>query len=299
MGALQSMEPEPEPAQDDASRKRPLEEEGEAAEGEAKRPMLAEGAEDLALKVLVSNSDAGAVIGKGGSVITSIQQDSQCKVKMSQNADFFPGTQDRIILITGSTFDAVYQALSLIVAKLAPAAEGEAETEEPSMVLKIPVPNSAAGGIIGKGGATIRTISETSGARVQLSQKDEVHAELNERLCTVTGTTEQVLAASRSVVEKVQEGDCRYSNMSTNYAGLGGMQQQAMGGMGGMGMYGAPGADYMQHAAAFFGYQQPRMPPQAAQAQAQMGGGGYAPSGQMTMSVPDAVVGAVVGKGGS
>merc|ERR1712216_606185 len=142
MGALQSMEPEPEPAQDDASRKRPLEEEGEAAEGEAKRPMLAEGAEDLALKVLVSNSDAGAVIGKGGSVITSIQQDSQCKVKMSQNADFFPGTQDRIILITGSTFDAVYQALSLIVAKLAP--EAEAEAEESSMVLKIPVPNSAA-----------------------------------------------------------------------------------------------------------------------------------------------------------
>ena len=39
--------------------------------------------------------------------------------------------------------------------------------------VKIIVPNTTAGLIIGKGGATIRHIMESSGAKVQLSQKPE------------------------------------------------------------------------------------------------------------------------------
>lgn len=39
--------------------------------------------------------------------------------------------------------------------------------------MKIIVPNTTAGLIIGKGGATIRHIMESSGAKVQLSQKPE------------------------------------------------------------------------------------------------------------------------------
>ena len=39
--------------------------------------------------------------------------------------------------------------------------------------MKIIVPNTTAGLIIGKGGATIKQIMESSGAKVQLSQKPE------------------------------------------------------------------------------------------------------------------------------
>ena len=39
--------------------------------------------------------------------------------------------------------------------------------------MKIIVPNTTAGLIIGKGGATIKQIMENSGAKVQLSQKPE------------------------------------------------------------------------------------------------------------------------------
>ena len=34
-------------------------------------------------------------------VIAQIQNDTGARVKMSQNNDFFPGTQDRVVLITG------------------------------------------------------------------------------------------------------------------------------------------------------------------------------------------------------
>ena len=137
--------------------------------------------DDLALKVLAANSDAGAIIGKGGSVISGIQSSTGAKVKMSQSGDFFPGTQDRVLLLTG-TLDAVTQALQQIMAKVGQPPPGiEAPAVGGEVKLRMPVPNSAAGGIIGKAGATIKQISESSGAKVQLSQKDAMHPELNER----------------------------------------------------------------------------------------------------------------------
>jgi len=282
------------PIQDDASRKRPLE---SGAEGDAKRPALADGVDEIALKVLVSNGDAGAVIGKGGSVISQIQQESQAKVKMSQSGDFFPGTGDRVILITG-TSTAVYEALSLIVTKISSTDTADAE----ALVIKLPVPNSAGGGIIGKGGSTIRSISETSGAKVQLSQKDDMHPQLNERLCTISGSSVQVLQAGQQVLLKLQEGDCSYTNMSTNYS-------QAMAGAG----MGRPGAMPMGYGGVYG--QQPMMATQAPIGMMRAPAASYgmqpspAPSyggtvqgaggTTVTMSVPDAQVGIIVGKGGS
>ena len=74
------------------------------------------------------------------------------------------------------------EALRQVLAKTGlPAPGSEPTMEAVEVKLRMPVPNSAAGGIIGKAGATIKQISESSGARVQLSQKDEMHPELNER----------------------------------------------------------------------------------------------------------------------
>jgi RNA-binding protein Nova len=268
--------------------KRSLEEDPETETGgEAKK---ANTADDLAVKVLVSNGDAGAVIGKGGATINGIKEESAANVKMSQSGDFFPGTGDRVVLISG-TSDALYNALSLVVAKIAP--KTEQEGTDPSFTLKLPVPNAAAGGIIGKGGSNIRSISETSGAKVQLSQKDEMHPELNERICSMTGESVQVLAAARQILDVICGIDARYTNLSTNY-GHAAQQQPMVGGVRGMPGFGMVPMGYgaaMQH----FGRQQ--------MMQQQMGGMTQAaPEGAsttMTMQVPDSLVGAIVGKGGA
>ncbi len=52
--------------------------------------------------------------------------------------------------------------------------------------VKILVPNSTAGMIIGKGGAYIRQIKEESGAYVQISQKSK-DMNLPERCVTIAG----------------------------------------------------------------------------------------------------------------
>ena len=45
---------------------------------------------------------AGGVIGKGGEKIGFIQKDANVKMKMSKANDYYPNTQERVCLITGS-----------------------------------------------------------------------------------------------------------------------------------------------------------------------------------------------------
>lgn len=69
------------------------------------------------IKFLVSNAAAGSVIGKGGSTITDFQSQSGARIQLSRNHEFFPGTTDRIIMISGIIND-VLKAVELILAKL-------------------------------------------------------------------------------------------------------------------------------------------------------------------------------------
>lgn len=55
------------------------------------------------MQMLVSNKVAGTVIGRGGATISTIQNASGSRVRVSNNGEFFPGTQDRVVLVTGET----------------------------------------------------------------------------------------------------------------------------------------------------------------------------------------------------
>ena len=54
------------------------------------------------LKMLVTDNIAGAIIGKNGKAIADIQEECGARIKVSQTADFYPGTSERTILITGN-----------------------------------------------------------------------------------------------------------------------------------------------------------------------------------------------------
>ena len=69
------------------------------------------------IRFLVSNAAAGSVIGKGGATITDFQSQSGARIQLSRNFELFPGTSDRIILISG-TLDDVLKGVELVLAKL-------------------------------------------------------------------------------------------------------------------------------------------------------------------------------------
>lgn len=69
------------------------------------------------VRFLVSNAEAGSIIGKGGTTITEFQSQSGARIQLSRNHEFFPGTSDRIIMVTGA-FNEIIKAMELILAKL-------------------------------------------------------------------------------------------------------------------------------------------------------------------------------------
>ncbi|KAL6911278.1 hypothetical protein ACP4OV_000083 [Aristida adscensionis] len=172
------------------------------------------------LRFLVSNTAAGCIIGKGGSTINEFQSQSGARIQLSRSHEFFPGTNDRIIMVSG-LFDEVINAMELILEKLL--AEGEEINEAESRPkVRLVVPNSSCGGIIGKGGATIKSFIEESHAGIKISPQDNNFVGLHDRLVTVTGTFDDQMKAIHLILKKLSE-DVHYPpNLSSPfpYAGL-------------------------------------------------------------------------------
>ncbi|KAM3245356.1 hypothetical protein ACQJBY_056595 [Aegilops geniculata] len=173
------------------------------------------------LRFLVSNTAAGCIIGKGGSTINDFQSQSGARIQLSRSHEFFPGTNDRIIMVSG-LFDEVVKAMELVLEKLL--SEGEESNEaEARPKFRLVVPNSSCGGIIGKGGATIKSFIEDSHAGIKISPQDNNFVGLHDRLVTITGPLNSQMRAIHLILSKLSE-DVHYPpNLSSPfpYAGLG------------------------------------------------------------------------------
>ncbi len=69
------------------------------------------------LKLLISNAAAGSIIGRGGSMVTTLQRDTRTRVQLSRSGEYFPGTMDRVLLIVGRRRN-VLTALEAVLVKL-------------------------------------------------------------------------------------------------------------------------------------------------------------------------------------
>ncbi|XP_075469319.1 RNA-binding protein Nova-1 isoform X2 [Ascaphus truei] len=210
------------------SRKRPLEAPPEA--GSTKRTNTGEDGQFF-LKVLIPSYAAGSIIGKGGQTIVQLQKETGATIKLSKSKDFYPGTTERVCLIQG-TVEALNAVHGFVAEKIREMPQNVAKTEPVSILqpqttvnpdrikqVKIIVPNSTAGLIIGKGGATVKAVMEQSGAWVQLSQKPD-GINLQERVVTVSGEPEQNRKAVELIVQKIQEDPQSGSCLNISYANV-------------------------------------------------------------------------------
>ena len=75
------------------------------------------GEQKVIAKFLMSNAAAGSIIGKGGANISELQAQSGARLQLSRASEFFPGTQERVMLASG-TVNQVLTALHLILTKI-------------------------------------------------------------------------------------------------------------------------------------------------------------------------------------
>lgn len=219
MAAESGMETCPSPEISD-SRKRPLD--GDAENGATKRSHYGgSGDGSYHLKILVPSTAAGAIIGKGGETIAQLQKDAGARIKMSKANDFypgsFPGTSERICLITGNV-ESIMKVVKFIMEKIRDKPDMPYDrTATEDIQIKILVPNTTAGMIIGKGGNYVKQIKEDSGAYVQLSQKakDQI---LQERCITIIGDFDSNKKACEMILGKIVEDPLSGSCLNVSYA---------------------------------------------------------------------------------
>jgi RNA-binding protein Nova len=264
------------------SKKRPAQDEEDPGAG-AKRAhtdgITAAPSETLALRMLVPSSKCGALIGKGGSGITKMQEDTGARLQLSRQDECFPGTTDRVMEAKGS-LQALLTLQSIVLAQLQ--MEDGGVVNSGPMATKLVVSDSGAGVIIGKAGSQITAIQASSQATIQISKKGE-HGFNGERLVTVQGSLETTLKASAEILNLLQlNGECEGARSSP---------RRASGGMGRSGGFGSA-------------------PMNAQMMGGGMGGGGgavgsttttQAADGTMTavVTISDFQAGNVIGRGGS
>ncbi|KAL9232521.1 hypothetical protein vseg_007627 [Gypsophila vaccaria] len=166
------------------------------------------------LKFLVSNASAGSVIGKGGSTITDFQKDSGARIQLSRNQEYFPGTPDRIIMLSGK-IDDVLKAMDLILNKLSSEIQSEdGDDVDQRFKVRLIVPNSCCGAIIGKGGVTIKSFIDDSGAGIKISPQDNNYIGLTDRIVTLTGSFEEQMQAIDLILSKLTEDHLYLQSMN-------------------------------------------------------------------------------------
>ncbi|XP_055850939.1 RNA-binding protein Pasilla isoform X3 [Episyrphus balteatus] len=180
------------------------------------------------MKILVPAVASGAIIGKGGDTIASLQKDSGARVKMSKSHDFYPGTAERVCLITGSV-EGIMNVIDFIMDKIREKPDlntkivdiDAKQAQERDKQVKILVPNSTAGMIIGKGGAYIKQVKEESGSYVQISQKPK-DISLQERCITIIGDKENNKNACKMILSKIVEDPQSGTCLNVSYADVNG-----------------------------------------------------------------------------
>ncbi|XP_058023308.1 poly(rC)-binding protein 4 isoform X4 [Ahaetulla prasina] len=113
----------------------------------------------LTLRMLMHGKEVGSIIGKKGETVKKIREQSTARITISEGS-----CPERITTITGST-DAVFRAVSMIAFKLEEdlgnGATNGGTISKPPVTLRLVIPASQCGSLIGKAGAKIKEIRES------------------------------------------------------------------------------------------------------------------------------------------
>ncbi|KAG9339645.1 hypothetical protein JZ751_023291 [Albula glossodonta] len=155
----------------------------------------------LTLRLLMHGKEVGSIIGKKGETVKRIREESGARVNISEGS-----CPERIITITGAT-DCVYRAFSMITFKLeedlaALVANGTV-TSKPPVTLRLVIPASQCGSLIGKGGSKIKEIRESTGAQIQVA--GDLLPNSTERGVTISGTQDAIVQCVKQICAVILE----------------------------------------------------------------------------------------------
>lgn len=140
----------------------------------------------LTIRLIMQGKEVGSIIGKKGDNIKKFREESGAKINISDGS-----CPERIVTVTGST-ENILKAFSLIARKFEELLEPWKEVQSGSspVTLRLIVPASQCGSLIGKGGAKIKEIREITGATIQVAS--EMLPNSTERAVTISGNSDSI-----------------------------------------------------------------------------------------------------------
>ncbi|XP_043921007.1 poly(rC)-binding protein 3-like isoform X8 [Protopterus annectens] len=149
----------------------------------------------LTIRLLMHGKEVGSIIGKKGETVKKMREESGARINISEGS-----CPERIVTITGPT-DAIFKAFSMIALKfeedINASMTNSTVTSKPPVTLRLVVPASQCGSLIGKGGSKIKEIRESTGAQVQVA--GDMLPNSTERAVTISGTPDAIIHCVKQI----------------------------------------------------------------------------------------------------
>lgn len=140
----------------------------------------------LTLRLIMQGKEVGSIIGKRGDTIKKFRTESGARINISDGQSI-----ERIVTLTGAN-ECLNKAFAMISYKFEEdMSEGlTADCPKPPVTLRLIVPASQCGSIIGKGGSKIKEIREHTGCTIQVA--GDFLPQSTERAVTISGMPEAI-----------------------------------------------------------------------------------------------------------
>lgn len=149
--------------------------------------LVEDGNVTLTIRLIMQGKEVGSIIGKKGEIVKRFREESGAKINISDGS-----CPERIVTVSGTT-KAIYKAFLRITKKFEEwcsqfnDSPGGGKTQIP---IRLIVPASQCGSLIGKGGSKIKEIRELTGCSIQVAS--EMLPNSTERAVTLNGSAEQI-----------------------------------------------------------------------------------------------------------
>ncbi|XP_070596892.1 poly(rC)-binding protein 2 isoform X28 [Erythrolamprus reginae] len=161
----------------------------------------------LTIRLLMHGKEVGSIIGKKGESVKKMREESGARINISEG-----NCPERIITLAGPT-NAIFKAFAMIIDKLeeihtfvscsslhqdiSSSMTNSTASSRPPVTLRLVVPASQCGSLIGKGGCKIKEIRESTGAQVQVA--GDMLPNSTERAITIAGIPQSIIECVKQI----------------------------------------------------------------------------------------------------
>ncbi|KAL9244782.1 hypothetical protein vseg_018509 [Gypsophila vaccaria] len=168
--------------------------------------------QEVVFKILCSNDRVGGIIGKGGSIIRALQEETGAKISIGPSVT---DCDERLVTVTSkedvdSSYSAAQRAVILVYSRLAEAAAEKGldtgSNKVSSVSARLLIPSNQVGCLLGKGGTIVTEMRKATGANIRILKDEQLPkcASEDDQVVEITGQFVKIQDAVFQVTSRLR-----------------------------------------------------------------------------------------------